>query len=292
MLSVILPSRNEMFLAHTVDDIFNKARGEFEVVVILDENDQPLPPRDGLRVIKKEGRPGLRSAINQGVRESKGEFIMKLDAHCMLGESFDTILTESCLEHYVVIPRRYSLEPKDWSIRTHRPIVDYEYYTFPYIKEVRATRTGGKWHSRRDERMDILIDDEMAFQGSCWLTTKTHLSSIDGFEYDATGDEFVLESEELSNKTWLSGGRCIVNKNTWYAHLHKGNEYGRGYFLDKKPMERQRIHHTNFWMHNKWPKQIHTMKWLIDKFSPLPGWPADWENPKYEIAWRKENGLE
>ena len=286
-LSIIIPSRNEQFLAKTVDDIFAKAKGELEVIVVLDEKDQPLTPRDRLRVIKKEGLPGLRSAIMQGIKASQGKYIMKVDAHCMFGESFDTIITSECEDHWVVIPRRYSLEAKDWSIRTWRPTIDYEYFQFPYTEELRATRVGGKWHERQKERVDILIDDDMAFQGSCWVTTKTHLASIDGFEYDSTGSEFVLESEELSNKTWLSGGRCIVNKNTWYAHLHKGNEYGRGYFLNKKPMERQRIFHKDFWMHDRWPKHTRKMEWLIDKFMPIPGWPLDWKDPKYEEEYLK-----
>ncbi len=289
MLSIVIPSRNELFLAKTVDDIFAKAKGEFEVVVILDENDQPLTPRPGLRVIKKEGKPGLRSAINQGIKASTGKFIMKCDAHCMFGEGFDVILTAECEDNWVVIPRRFSLEPKDWSIRTHRPTIDYEYFCFPWVEELSSMRTGGKWHARTAERQDILIDDDMAFQGSCWLTTKQHLLNINGFEYDATGCEFILESEELANKTWLSGGRCIVNKKTWYAHLHKGAEYGRGYFLNKKPMKVQRIHHNLFWMNNKWPKATKKMEWLIEKFMPIPGWPLNWRDEKWEREYLERN---
>ena len=294
MTSIIIPSRNEMFLAKTVDDIFAKARGEFEVVVILDEKDQQLAPRPGLVVLKKEGPPGLRSAINQGVRAAQGKYIMKCDAHCMFGEGFDVILSAECEDDWVVIPRRYSLEPKDWSIRQGRPIIDYEYYVFPYrSEELQAVRTGGKWHERATKWYDILLDEDMAFQGSCWFTTKKHLADIDGFGVDTTtGEQFVLESEELSNKTWLSGGKCMVNKKTWYAHLHKGNEYGRGYFLSSRAMKIQRVFHTDYWMHNQWPKQIHKMEWLINKFMPIPGWPLDWQDPKYEAEWRKVNGLE
>jgi len=282
MVSIIIPSRNELFLPQTVDVLFAKACGDFEVIVILDEKDQPLKPRDRLKVLKKEGQPGLRSAIMQGIRNAQGKYIMKIDAHCMFGHGFDTVLSAECEDNWVVIPRRYSLEPKDWSIRQHRPTIDYEYFQFPYIEELRATRVGGKWHERAIERREYLIDDDMAFQGSCWFTTKQHLLDIDGFQFDVTGSEFVLESEELSNKTWLSGGRCVVNKKTWYAHLHKGGEYGRGYFLAKNPMERQRIFHKDFWMHNKWHKQTRTMEWLIDKFMPIPGYPLDWKDPRYE----------
>jgi len=282
MVSIIVLSRNEKYLQKTVDDLFNKATGDFEVVVILDENDQPLKPRTGLRVYKKVGKPGLRSAINQAVELAKGKYIMKTDAHCMYGEGFDKILTADCDDNWVVIPRRYSLIPETWEINHARPIVDYEYMVFPYVKELSSVRTGGKWHNRRDERIELKLDDEMAFQGSCWFTTKQHLQNIGGYQIEtSTGDEFVLESEELANKTWLSGGKCMVNKQTWYAHWHKGNA-GRGYFINKWPMRRQRIFHIDYWMHNKWPEQIHKLEWLVERFWPVPSWPDDWQDPKYE----------
>jgi len=293
MLSIIIPSRNEEFLAKTVDDIYNKARGDFEIVVICDENWQELPPRPNLRVIQKVGKPGLRSAMNQAIAASKGEFIMKTDGHCMFGEGFDKILTADCNENWVVVPRRYSLnaDTNPWSIKKDRPIVDYEYFVFPFVKELHSVKTGGKWHQRAIDRKELLIDDEMAFQGSCWLTTRKHMNNIGGFDINtSTGDEFVLESEEMANKTWLSGGKCMVNKKTWYAHLYKGKR-GRGYFINKWPMRRQRIFHIDYWMHDRWPKAIHKMEWLIERFWPIPGWPEDWKDPKYEQRYLKNLGL-
>lgn len=291
MLSIIIPSRNEEFLAKTVDDIFAKARGEFEVIVMLDENDQELKPRDGLKVVKKVGKPGLRSAMNQMIDLAQGKYIMKLDAHCMLGEGFDTILEADCDDNWVVIPRRYSLIPETWEINYTRPIIDYEYFVWPWVTEIHSVKTGGKWYQRAIDRKELLIDDDMAFQGSCWFTTKQHIRNVGGFSIEtSTGDEFVCESEEMANKTWLSGGKVMVNKKTWYAHLHKGSR-GRGYFLNKWPMRRQRVFHNDYWMHNKWPKAIHKMSWLVNHFWPIPGWPEDWEDPKYEAAYIKNNGL-
>uniref|UniRef100_A0A6M3J1E7 Putative glycosyltransferase n=1 Tax=viral metagenome TaxID=1070528 RepID=A0A6M3J1E7_9ZZZZ len=282
MVSILIPSRNEEFLKETVDDIFNKARGEFEVIVILDEKDQPLKPRPNLHIHKKVGKPGLRSAINQGVDIAKGPYIMKTDGHCMFSEGFDVILSKDVEDNEVIIPRRYSLIPETWEINYSRPTVDYEYVVFPYSHILFSVRTGGKWHERSEERKELLLDDEMAFQGSCWLTTKKHIESIGGYSVEtSTGDEFVLESEELANKTWLSGGRCMVNKRAWYAHLHKGKR-GRGYFINKWPMRRQRIFHIDYWMNDRWPQAIHKFEWLVERFWPIPGWPDDWQHPRWE----------
>lgn len=291
MLSVIIPSRNEEFLSKTVDDIFAKAKSEIEVVVILDETDQALTPRPNLIVKKKVGKPGLRSALNQALDLASGKYIMKTDAHCMFSEGFDKILKADLENNWVVTPRRYSLIPETWSINPRRPTVDYEYFVFPWIPEIGSLKTGGKWFQRAIDRAELLIDEDMAFQGSCWFTTRKHMTNIEGFsEKTSTGDVYVCESEELVNKTWLSGGRVMVNKKTWYAHLYKGSR-GRGYFMDVKPMREQRKFHTDYWMHNKWPKAIHKMEWLIERFWPIPGWPEDWQDPKYEQAYIKNNNL-
>jgi glycosyltransferase involved in cell wall biosynthesis len=286
MLSVIIPSRNEEFLSKTVDDIFAKAKGKIEVIVILDENDQKLTTRPNLIVHKKIGKPGMKSAINQGVKIASGKYIMKTDAHCMFGVGFDVILADDCQDNWLVIPRRYSLQAENWTIKPDRPIVDYEYFVFPF-SEVTSVRAGGKWHGRAQDRTELLIDETMVFQGSCWFTTKEHYNRIGRLEINKeTKDEFVLEPEELAFKTWLSGGKVIVNKKTWYAHYHKANGQ-RGYFIDKKTMKKQRVFHINYWMHDKWPKATKKMKWFIERFMPIPGWPRDWQDPKYEAAYLK-----
>jgi hypothetical protein len=83
----------------------------------------------------------------------------------------------------------------------------------------------------------------------------------------------------------------MVNKNTWYAHWHKGKDNGRGYFLDTRDLKRGRKFHTDFFMNNRWlpqwPKQVHDYEWLIDHFWPIPDWPDNWK----EVSYKKEGGL-
>lgn len=78
------------------------------------------------------------------------------------------------------------------------------------------------------KRQDVLIDDLMTMQGSCWFMSRKHwdncIKEMDSENYGP----FTQEAQEISNKTWLSGGRVIVNKKTWYAHMHKGKG-GKGY---------------------------------------------------------------
>jgi glycosyltransferase involved in cell wall biosynthesis len=287
ILSVIIPSRNEQYLSKTVDDIFAKVRGEIEVIVILDEKDQALAPRPNLIVRKKIGPPGLRSAIRQAIEIATGKYIMKTDAHCMFSEGFDTILCSDCEDNWVVVPRRYSLLPETWAIDRTRPAIDYEYYVFPLLPELGPKKSGGKWLQRAKDRKELLLDEDMAFQASCWFTTKEHLINIGGFDNNTSaGDRWVLESEELANKTWLIGGKCMVNKKAWYAHWYKGTA-GRGYRADKRIMRLQREFQIDYWMHDKWPKAVRKISWLIERFMPIPGYPLDWQDPKYKKIYKE-----
>jgi glycosyltransferase involved in cell wall biosynthesis len=293
-LSVIIPSRNCQFTSRTVQDIIQKATGDIEVIVMLDGYwaNPPIKDAKNVTVVHLGKSKGMRENINAAVRIAKGDYIMKSDDHCMFGESFDEILQADCEENWISIPSRYSMDPIKWE-RTRGP-VDYQYLTFPYYnddtygtgfhgKKWRGElgTEGGFWH-REKERKHIKIDDIIVFQGSCWFMPKQHFYNIDCM--DAKNYKFHQESIELAFKTWLSGGRVIRNKNTWYAHMHKSKKTGgRGYYISKKSMVDSELFSTDFWMNNRWPKQIHEFSWLVDKFG-MADWPKNWNDPK----WRKE----
>lgn len=282
-ISVIIPSKQERFLQQTIDDLLVKAKGDIEVIVILDGYwpDPPLKEDSRVLIIHwGEGR-GLRPAVNAGVAMAKGKYVMKIDAHCMFAEGFDEILKNDCDENWLVIPRRVSLDAFEWKIaETGRPPIDYEYISYPYAKELTSVRKGNIWYERIKERVNILIDEDMSFQGSCWFMRKSYFENLGSLRVEGWGT-FVLEPEELGNKVWLSGGKVMINKKLWYAHWHKGKEHGRGYFIDRRNLIRGRVFNVDFWMNNKWipdwPKQEHPFEWLIEHFWPVPGWPNDWK---------------
>ena len=296
-VSVVIPSRNELFLPQTVDDVLAKARGDVEVIPVLDGYRPDPPLREDSRVRPIFFPPGddrksrMRQAINAGVEAATGEYVMKLDAHCMMAEGWDEALKADCEEDWVVVPRRYSLEPSNWSIRAHRPFVDYEYVSFPYTTEFLTVKWGNKWWARQKERADVLVDENMAFQGSCMFMRKSLFERLGPLQVEGYGG-FILDSEEMSNKCWLSGGRVLTNKKTWYAHLHKGAEFGRMYFINKWELRRGRKFHHDFWMHNRWPKATRKFEWLVEHFWPVPGWPEDWRDPRYEAEYLRKLNAE
>ena len=302
MLSVIIPSRNIPewpYTQKTVTDLFEKATGDVEVIVVLDgyELNPHLIPRENLTVIHNPVSLGMRPAINAGVAIAKGKYICKCDDHCSFSEGYDQILAADCDENWLVVPSRYSLDGENWSwkIKGGRPYgpMSYLYLTYPqHLDEqfgfglhgrkfygVSGGRVGG-YFEKENKLKHILIDDMLTCQGSCWFTTKQHFINIGGMQQEGYLDW--QEAQEMCFKTWLSGGRCITNKKTWYAHLHKGNQHGRGYHMLKHRMVKSQIYSTDLWMNNRWPGQIHPLKWLIEKDSwwPIDLWPEDWDNPK------------
>lgn len=289
MLSIIIPSRQELYLQRTIDDILAKAHGEIEVIPVLDGYWPDPPLKDDKRVIViHRSRRGMRESINNGVSVARGKHIMKCDAHCLFAPGFDTVLTETLEDNWIVVPRRYSLDSETWNVRWHRPFVDYEYFGNPYNKRLmtngRIGLHGFVWDERIAERCDKLFDENMVFQGSCWVMYKDHwvkrIGDMDSEKYGT----FSSEAAEIGLKTWLGGGKIYTNKRAWYAHLWKGKPY-REKFRQIFGVEHTRqgfneqkrgcSYSIDFWLNDRWPERVHDFSWLLERFWPVPSWSED-----------------
>jgi len=291
-ISLIIPSRGERFLHKTIKDILEKATQEVEVIAVLDGYWPPyneMLSDDRVHYIHYSESIGMRGAINAGVAMAKGKYILKTDGHCMFAKGFDEVLKADHQEDWVQIPRRKRLEPEAWTLRdVEKPDMDYMFLTYPNEDPEWGGRefSGREWREKNQDPAlkSILIDDAMSFQGSAWFMTREYFYWLELMDEQSYGS-FWKEAQEIGFKCWLSGGRVVRNKKTWYAHLHKGKKYGRGYRLNKGGNE---IHQQNIekWMNQKaWHKQIHPMSYLIEKFPGCPMWTP--ERIK-EAQWKTE----
>lgn len=280
MLTVVIPSKTEKFLQKTILDVLEKATGEIEILPILDGYEPPeeeLVKDSRVRYIRLEAKPysQKRHGINLAVSQAKGEYVMSLDAHCMMAKGFDTQLAKDHKRNWVQIPRRHRLDAEKWALQPQsdkRPPIDYEYIMWPLQFNPIALH-GFKWDDRTIAREKFLIDDTIQFQGSCWFMAKKWFEKM-GFMQIEGYTGWGQEAEEISLTTWKNGGRVVTNKNTWYAHLHKGQAYGRMYHLS-----REENHRSYNYSYNKWVTENKDFFIeLIEKFAPLPGWPTDWKN--------------
>ena len=277
MLSVIIPSRNEQYLPNTVEDILNKAEGDIEVIVILDGYwpTQPLKDDNRIKVIHRGEPKGMRNAINLGVAISSGKYIMKCDAHCCFDSGFDLKLINDCKKDWTLVPRRYAIDKKKWD-RNENVYYDFQYISHP--KDSKYPFKGVDWPEYGARVNGKSLVGLMTSQGSCWFMQKSFFEKIGGLDEENYGT-MGAEAQEVCLKTWLSGGKYVLTRNTWYAHAKK-RESTYGY---KKPMDewaKSRKYAIECWTNNKWDGQTRKLEWLIKKFKPVPGWHTSVENIK------------
>ena len=294
LLSVIIPNRNSPFLTKTIEDLLAKSEGEVEIVVHVDEN----PPEryvDDPRVhyAHPSAPQGLRRGINTAASLAKGEHIMKIDDHCLVGQGYDRILIENHREdNWVQIPRRYALDVENWRIEERgddKYPIDYMYLDFPRKgKDHDDGMHGVPWKQRRNERKEIEVDDTPSFQGSCYFMRRDYFNDfLHGMNEEGYG-QFSQEAQEIGFKTWLGGGAVKVNKKTYYAHLHKGGRYGKMYNIPNwnKYTKGASEWSADYWLNNRWPGRKHDFSWFIDEMFPgMPSWPVNWKEQIKEMGW-------
>ena len=284
MLSIVIPARTEKFLNKTILDVLSKATGEIEIFPVLDGyGDTPYEKIIDKRVhyislplpLNYERRK--RQAINAGVSISHGKYVMWMDAHCVVAPGFDEVLARDCEDNWVVVPRRYKMDFKKWDrdIETDRPPIDYVYPMWQYLKK-KGRIAGYKWDIKSEARKDIMIDDIMITQGSFIFMTRKWFDKM-GFMKTEGYTGWGQEGEEVCMTTVLNGGRAVVNKNTWYAHLHKGQMHGRMYKWTT--VEPSYDYSYNYWVNEHKDFFIK----LIKDNLPIPNFHHDWEKKLYEI---------
>lgn len=290
-VSIIIPSRGEKFFTRTVEDIFEKARGDIEVIGVLDGWwPEVLPKERPNLTLLHWGRPrGMRAAINGAAAIAKGEWLAKCDAHCMFAEGFDEVLKKDVERNWIVVPRRKRLDADNWAIKdVGKPDVDYHYLCCPATNRDGYSMHGQIWPERLKGRGHLMIDDTMSFQGSFWFMHRAHFHDFLGGMSEHGYGSFSQEPQEILNKTWLHGGRVVVNKMTWYAHLHKGKEHGRGYFISKQEVVGGHFYSAKHWMEYRNGNGDYALKQLVEKFWPVPTWPADYQS-NWEALLYKES---
>ena len=292
MLSVVIPARNEIYLEPTIRDILEKSRGEIEVIAVLDGYlpDEPIDIKDDrVTFLHYETSIGQRQAINEAAKRAKGKYILKTDAHSMFDEGFDIKLAEDCEPDWTVIPRMYNMDVSSWKPKT-RKRTDYMWIRSYKAKDKpfrhNYFRDGStfqrvypdhwknfkKWNKDRP-----LIDDVMTGQGACFFMELDRFWELEGM--DTGHGQWGQMGVELACKAWLSGGRQVVNKKTWFSHYFRGGG-GPGFPWphDNKSQDWARDYSIGLWSNDKWPKQKRPLSWLVEKFNcqvaplTLPTW--------------------
>jgi hypothetical protein len=306
-LSIAIPARHEIFLPDTIESILTTIEGDTEIIVVLDGYwpNPPIYDHPRVHLIHHSVSVGQRAATNEAVRLSTSKYVMKLDAHCMLDKGFDVKLMAPYENHEIEmnttsIPRLYNLHAFNWKCKG----CGYERYQSPSTnlcpgcsKAVGVDRVM-VWKPRLNRMVDFCrfgpdlifnywrdykhrpeaqsdLCDVMGNLGACFLMTREQFLKIDGL--DERHGSWGQCGTEVSCKSWLSGGRQIVNKRTWYSHLFRtqGGDFGFPYPLTNEAREHARLHSRWLWLEGNWEKAVRPFSWIIDHFAPVPGFSVE-----------------
>ncbi len=303
-LSVLIPARQEKFLARTVQNVIEASEMDTEVICALD-GCLPGPPISAdaskFRWLYFPEPIGQRGATNKAAELSEAKYVMKLDGHCALDQGYDRKLMEpyetgEITMQTTTIPRMYYLHVYDnvcdkcgeryyqcdgvpackcggetfheemvWKPRIEKGPVD-----FGRFDSAVHWQYWPRYTRRRPEAEKAEIADVMSSVGACFFMPRERFFEVEGLD---EGHGFWGQfGAEISCKSWLSGGRQVVNKRTWYAHFFRVGNLSFPYQISGNAQERAKVYSRDLWMNNRWSKQIRPLSWLLDHFWPVRGW--------------------
>jgi len=309
-LSILIPARNEMFLAKTIENALENIEADTEIIAVLDGEwaDPPVPQHERVNVIYLPESVGQRAATNIACKLSEAKYVMKLDAHCSFDKGFDRKMIEAFKktgDNVMMVPIMRNLWAYDWKCYK----CGWKKYQGPtpekcencgdtkhmrrkmmWVGKIRPQSTSYCFDSephfqyfndytkrpkfKRDKEKKGLTES-MGLQGSCFMLTRKKYWELN--ICDESVGSWGNQGIETSCKTWLSGGKVLCNHNTWYAHMFRtqGGDFGFPYKLSGREVQKTKSKVKDMFWGNKWSKQKHPLSWLIEKFSPVPGWTED-----------------
>jgi hypothetical protein len=228
---------------------------------------------------------------NKLARLSKAKYLMKVDAHCAFDEGFDTKLMADMHDDWTVAPTMKNLHAFDWVCKNgHRR---YQGPSGPCTECGEPTTRDILWRAKPSPnstsyRFDRTLKfqyfgeykakqqgdlvESMSLQGSCFMLTRDKYWELN--ICDEAAGSWGHQGSEVALKTWLSGGRVIINTKTWYGHMFRtqGGDFGFPWPAREGEIEKARQHFRDIFLNDNWPLAKHKLSWLVDKFGPVPDW--------------------
>ncbi|HUW48646.1 MAG TPA: glycosyltransferase, partial [Patescibacteria group bacterium] len=275
--------------------------------------DPGLEDNPNVTIIHHAEAIGQRQATNEAARYSQAKYVMKLDAHCDVDEGFDVKLLADIEPDWTVVPRMHNLHAFDWvckdcGTRKYQgpkecnhcqstnlemdiiwkrkknssdymwfdPNLKFAYFDSNYMRkwmpDENASKSKKAYSHKHKDWAKGQITDQMTCLGACWLMSRERYWELGGM--DEGHGSWGQMGTEIACKSWLSGGRQVVNKNTWFAHMFRtqGKDFSFPYPLSGKQTDYALKYSQDMWFNNKWHGQKHPLSWMIEKFGPLPGW--------------------
>lgn len=306
-LSILIPARNEEFLARTIEDILSNIEADTEVIVVLDGEwaNPPVLQHKRVNVIYLAEPIGQRAATNLAARLSDAKYLMKVDAHCSFDKGFDRKLIEDMQEDITIVPTMRNLHAFNWvcecgviryqdngetctcgkkakKVMVWEPRKGTRNYSYCFDAEPHFQYFQS--FSKRPEGQGELTET-MSLQGSCFMVTRKKYWELDLSEesFGSWGSQGI----EVACKTWLSGGRVLCSHKTWYAHMFRtkqNNGFGFPYPQSGRQIDSAKAKARELFFEGKWGKMVRPLSWLVERFMPVDCLTKENVN----IGWTKE----
>jgi len=310
-LSVLIPARNEQFLAKTIEDLLSHSEADIEVIAVLDGKwANPVVPQDPrVNVVYLPESIGQRKATDVACKLARGKYVAKVDAHCAFDQGWDRKMIEFMEKHgddVTAVPIMRNLWAFDWKCMK----CGKKWYQGPTPTECKETNfkgTGKKCESKKFTKKIMWIgkanpqswsycfdatphfqyfneykdrpgvreliekegySESMSLQGSFFMCTREKYWELDlGGDYGSWGNQGI----QVACATWLSGGRVLVNHNTWYAHMFRtqGGDFGFPYENSGRKVQKTKDTIKELFWTGKYPGQKLPISWLVEKFAPV-----------------------
>lgn len=301
-------------MAKTVEDLLSNIEADTEILIGLDGAwaEPRIPDHPKVKILHYSESIGQRAITNQLVRLSTAKYIIKCDAHCAFDKGFDKKMLEAYQktgDDVTMVPVMRNLHAFDWVCpKGHRryqgPSGVCKECKEPTVKDVcwiaktnpqsTCYRFDKTLHfqyfnefKRRPEGQGEFTET-MSLQGSFFMLTREKYWELN--ICDEGHGSWGQQGTEVACKTWLSGGRCVVNHNTWYAHMFRtqGGDFSFPYPLKGSDVQKARDYSKELFLNKKWDKAIHDLDWLVQRFAPVP----DWTTSSKGILYYTDNRLD
>jgi glycosyltransferase involved in cell wall biosynthesis len=306
-LSLLIPARNEMFLAKTIECALENIEADTEIIAVLDGvwADPPIKDHERVNIIYVPEAIGQRAATNLACKLSQAKYVMKLDAHCSFDKGFDKKMLDMFKvtgDNVTIVPIMRNLWAYDW--KCHK--CGWKKYQGPtplkcdqcgdsrymrrkmmWVGKERPQSTSycfdsephfqyfGEWGKKpevRKQSAETGITETMSLQGSCFMMTRDKYWELNicDEEFGSWGNQGI----EVAAKTWLSGGRVLCNHKTWYAHMFRtqGGDFSFPYQQSGNQVAKCKKKVRDMFWNNAYEKQIYPLSWLVERFWPVKGW--------------------
>lgn len=245
MITVIVPAyyKEEPYLNRTIDNIFRTAEGEVEVLVFLNGYTQKVDERAKV-LANVSMNVGERTAMNCMAKTAKGEYLLRIDAHCdFLTPGWDKMMVEVTGPKTITVAilvylyhsqanvgdeklhaRAKAEGWKDW-----HQVPGHWYGMCRLMPNMEA-----KWLKPNKEREYPTVVPNMCFTGCGWLIPLKFYWELGGA--DEMMPEMGAIGEEFAVKAWLNGGKVQSRTDVEIGHIFATGGYDTQSVVDALKM--------------------------------------------------------